>query len=83
MSTKRSAAGLEVGASVALDDGLLGVGGVAAVRLTSAVGVGPRSLGHGEDELALAWFAGRQFGDGELTSGDAGVKFGAGHGVGW
>lgn len=59
------------------------MGGVAAVRLTSAVGVGARALGHGEDQLALAGFAGRQFGDGELARGDAGVKFGAGHGVGW
>jgi len=59
------------------------MGGVAAVRLTSAVGVGARALGHGEDELALAGFAGGQFGNGELASGDARIKFGAGHGVGW
>ncbi|AOV60212.1 long-chain-fatty-acid--CoA ligase [Synechococcus phage S-CAM9] len=58
------------------------MGGVAAVRLTSAVGVGARALGHGEDELRLAGFAGGQFGHSKLARGDAGIKFGAGHGVG-
>lgn len=55
------------------------MGGVARVVLPSAVGVGAGALGHGEDELALAGFAGGQFGDGELTRSNAGVKFGACH----
>ena len=55
------------------------MGGVSRVVLTSAVGVGAGPLGHAEDQLALAGFAGGQFGDGELTSSDAGVEFGACH----
>lgn len=55
------------------------MGGVSRVVLTSAVGVGARALGHGEHQLALARLAGGQFGDGELTRGDASVEFGACH----
>lgn len=55
------------------------MGGVSRVVLTSAVGVGAGTLGHAEDQLALARLAGGQFGDGELTRGDASVEFGACH----
>ena len=53
------------------------MGGVPRIVLPSAVGVGAGALGHAEDQLALARLAGGQFGDGELTRGDASVEFGA------
>lgn len=78
-----SAAGLEVGPLVALHHQITAPSGVAAIRLTSAVGVGAGSFGHAEHQLRLAGFAGGQFGHGELARSNASIKFGTGHGVGW
>ena len=58
-----STAGLEVGGCGALHLEITGGGGVPSVCLPAAVSVGTRSLGHGEDELALLRLTGLEHGN--------------------
>lgn len=78
-----SAGSTEVCPGVALDHGVLSVGGVTAVCLPTAVGVGAGALGHGEHQLRATSAAGLEHGVGDLPTSvsDSEVEAGSGGGV--
>ena len=91
-----SAGGLEVGCGVALDDGVLSVGGMPAVCLPTAIRVGPAALGHAHGQFRATSTARLEhgvldlstgIGDGEIEAGsggtDHGLSVGDGASVPW